>query len=284
MGKTKMSKIYEVRSTSRSHSKTHYWGVRNSQEEAEVLLKDKTTGGNEGWANKYHAGWWIEEIDTTGMFEIPSSPSPRERFKTTVTTVAGPNGTWNTLRVDVSDLAGRVIASFDRNYPDLYRTFEPFRQASRMFALVSPDYTSTSVMDLETGELIATETPSAEGFCPIGYYVPDWWDLNDGSILPGSGNWSDDLEQPRGDFGFVWGCYWGDDSSWKVQYLDLSQVQSGRIVRDERFGYVELATNPKLDPQDFIRCFLRGGRRNVTFSVLASFDLDNGKRETHELE
>lgn len=43
-----------------------------------------------------------------------------------------------------------------------------------------------------------------------------------------------------GDFGFVWGCVWGDDSSWKVQNLDLSAVQDGVIRRDERFGYLKL--------------------------------------------
>jgi len=42
------------------------------------------------------------------------------------------------------------------------------------------------------------------------------------------------------DFGFVAGCVWGDDCSWKVQYLDLSRVSEGIITRDDRFGYIEL--------------------------------------------
>lgn len=41
-------------------------------------------------------------------------------------------------------------------------------------------------------------------------------------------------------FGFVAGCIWGDDSSWKIQYLDLSQVEKGLVEREERFGYIEL--------------------------------------------
>ena len=41
-------------------------------------------------------------------------------------------------------------------------------------------------------------------------------------------------------FGFVAGCVWGDDSSWKLQYLDLSRAAEGIVRREERFGYLEL--------------------------------------------
>lgn len=41
-------------------------------------------------------------------------------------------------------------------------------------------------------------------------------------------------------FGFVAGCIWGDDSSWKIEYLDLSAVEKGEIRRDARFGYIEM--------------------------------------------
>jgi hypothetical protein len=36
--------------------------------------------------------------------------------------------------------------------------------------------------------------------------------------------------------GFVAGCFWGDDSSWKIQYLDLSRADEGILKRDERLG------------------------------------------------
>ena len=90
-------------------------------------------------------------------------------------------------------------------------------------------------------------------FCPIGFYVPDWWDVcMTGSVIPGSGVFQNsNCEWPTGEFGFVWGfvwgCVWGDDSSWKVQHLDLSGIQSGVIRRDERFGYVELAGKRPLE-------------------------------------
>jgi hypothetical protein len=86
----------------------------------------------------------------------------------------------------------------------------------------------------------------------------------------------EDDEWPTGDFGFVWGCHWGDDRSWKVQYLDLSAIRDGVIRRDERFGYVELATNAKLEPREFIRCYSSDGRPRVEFHVRARHDLTTG--------
>ncbi len=52
--------------------------------------------------------------------------------------------------------------------------------------------------------------------------------------------WRKYYEQPSGQYGFVFGCVWGDDSSMKVQYLDLSRITEGILVRDDRFGYVEM--------------------------------------------
>jgi hypothetical protein len=71
---------------------------------------------------------------------------------------------------------------------------------------------------------------------------------HDGSTIPGSEHWNADKEWPVGGFGFVWGCIWGDDSSWKAQHLDLRRVQEGVIARDERFGYVRLATDASTPP------------------------------------
>lgn len=117
--------------------------------------------------------------------------------------------------------------------------------------------------------------------------------MNDDSIIPGSEYWTADREWPIGDFGFVWGCHWGDDGSWKVQYLDLSRVQEGVVRREERFGYVELATvgfnNPSLaleaeaprrsDPPRFIAVSRRGGVAWVTFAVEMQFGLESGRPE-----
>jgi hypothetical protein len=116
---------------------------------------------------------------------------------------------------------------------------------------------------------------------------------HDGSIIPGSKYWDADREWPTGDFGFVWGCIWGDDGSWKVQYLDLSRVREGVVRREERFGYVELATGGfrspcftldaevprRSDPPHFITVSRRGGVTRVTFAVEMQFDLGSGRAE-----
>jgi hypothetical protein len=273
-----VSKIYELRSKSRGDGAMHTWGARASRADAEQLLRERTTGENAAWAAKYHEHWWIEEIDTTGLFTIPSRPAPRERFTTRTTVIETQEGYMNHLRVDVVNEQGVLVTSYERNHAALYRTFEPFRQRDRMLALVASDYTAMSVIDLATGEVIASEKPHPMGFCPTGFYVPDWWDVHDGSILPGSTNWHAAYERPQGEVGFVWGCIWGDDTSWKVQLLDLSRVQEGVLVREERFGYLPLATHPKLDPKDFIECYFGTDGARVTFSVLARFELTTGKR------
>ncbi len=220
--------------------------------------------------------YWIEQIDTTGMFEVPSRPTPRERFTTRLTPTSA-EGAWSTVRVEILD-AGRLVATYDRDYAML-QTFEPFRQGTRNFALISPDYTATSVIDLDTGQVIAAEEPSPAGFCPVGFYVPDWWDVHDGTKLPGQMTWTADDEWPSaGAFGFVWGCVWGDDSSWKVQYLDLTDIAQGRLRRDERFDYLKLAIRAGAPATGSIRCWSHGGRREVQFIVEQIYDLDTGAR------
>lgn len=95
--------------------------------------------------------YWIEEIDTTGLFEIPSRPTPREQFAARAARTSV-EGTWTTVHVEVLD-GNRVVASYDRNY-SMLDTFEPFRQGERRLALVAPDNTATSVMDLATNEIL----------------------------------------------------------------------------------------------------------------------------------
>jgi hypothetical protein len=187
------------------------------------------------------------------------------------------------------------VCSYERSHA-LFQTFEPFRQRRRELALVSLDYTRTAVLDLGSGQVIAEEPEdgSGNGFCPVGFYVPDWWDVHDDSVIPGSEYWSDDNEWPNGEFGFVWGCIWGDDSSWKVQYLDLRRVQDGTVTRDDRFGYVRLATGSYLSPSlvsaadgpratapsekpNFIEVSRRSGVSRVRFAVELDFELSSGR-------
>jgi len=300
--------VYRVYGAHEGRDKDVFFGAFRTAAEAEAEIKKlrATEMYGESWAQRYHdKGFVIREAIVETDFEIPSLPRPRDKYVARTSPKPNRPGTWNSTVVEVCrrSASGELekICEYERNYAML-QTFEPFRQGGRELALISRSYTKTAVLALATGEVIAEEPdeyydqeqmkPGA-GFCPVGFYVPDWWDVNDGSIIPGSEHWDADDEWPNGDFGFVWGCHWGDDSSWKVQHLDLSRVLEGVIARDERFGYVELATSgyrspcippppttaPPFPPPHFIQVSKYSGRCSVTFAVEMAFDLGTGKSE-----
>jgi hypothetical protein len=269
-----VAKIYDVRCASDSEGWVIGQGARRTRAEAQALLNMYAQHFREV-GRDYRL--WIEEVDDTGLFEIPSRPTPRERYSAAVKSTTPPDA-WPQVDVEIVE-GDRVAASYHRNY-GMLRTFEPFRQGQRDFALISPRYTATSVVDLASGGIIAGEEPAADGFCPAGFYVPDWWDVHSGipdEYLPGSLTWSEDYEWPTGEFGFVWGCVWGDDNSWKVQYLDLSGIQDGVLRRDDRFGYLELAAHPDLEAHDFIVVESDEGDQRVEFAVPQQYDLNSGR-------
>lgn len=72
------------------------------------------------------------------------------------------------------------------------------------------------------------------------------------------------------------GCVWGDDSSWKIQYLDLSHADEGVIKREERFGYIEMAGALNLDKAVRLEAYGHDGI-SLAISVQKHFDLASGK-------
>jgi hypothetical protein len=295
--------IYRVYGLHEGREKDYFFGAFRTRAEANVRIAElcaKEMNG-ENWAKRHHdRGFVIRETVVDTDFEIPPSPKPRDRYFVKGTPKPNRPGTWDSTIVEVfrraSSSDGLEKAFEYERYYSLLQTFEPFRQGSREFALISRDYTKTAVLELASGVVIAEEidepgAPAGGGFCPVGFYVPDWWDVNDCSVIPGSEYWTADREWPNGDFGFVWGCHWGDDSSWKVQYLDLSRVQEGVVQRDDRFGYVELATSgyvsPSLTldppaianskPPHFISVSRYKGAMKVTFAVELVFSLESGQ-------
>ena len=154
---------------------------------------------------------------------------------------SGPRGepTWKSSRIGVFRREGRTeeqIGEYVRNYGTFFRTFHSFRRKGRDFALYSPSYTATRVMELPSCRDLGGEEPSTYGFCPVDFHVPC---ADDGT----------DSEEKRlfVDCGFVAGCVWGDDSCWKIQYLDLSNIENGQIHRQERFGYIVLPQDLTLE-------------------------------------
>jgi hypothetical protein len=293
--------VYRVYGVHAGRQEDTCFGAFRSVAEAEAKIANLQAQkmGGRNWAEQYHnRGFVIREVIVETDFEIPPLPKPRDKYAVNGRKVSPP-GAWSQTLVEVFRRTGaggspEKICEYERSY-SLLQTFEPFRQGDRDFALISRDYTRTAVLDLASGHVIAEE-PDDSGFCPVGFYVPDWWDVNGGFTIPGSEHWDADDEWPTGDFGFVWGCEWGDDNSWKVQYLDLSDVQRGVVRREERFGYLELATsdfsNPCLtldpvpprrsDPPPFIRVSRWGGATRITFAVEMEFDLGSGKPEDWE--
>ncbi len=198
---------------------------------------------------------------------------------------------WDRKLIGVFD-GDTKICEYRRNYESFgASTFYAFEQNGQWFALYSPQYTATRLMRLPECVDIGGEEPHEHGFCPVELYVPKivWqkgtktdprpynprhdpqrWARKEGNryYWPDGGEFKEacdkfDAErelwyerhpfvEEYATFGFVAGCYWGDDSSWKVEYLDLSRASEGILIREPRFGYCELP--PRVSLADAIDC------------------------------
>lgn len=163
---------------------------------------------------------------------------PLERFTINATPFETKPGCWNYNKVEIFD-NGEKIGEYTRNYSSMFQTFYPFEQDGKYYALYSKDYTSTRVMSLPDCKDICGEKRDTFGFCPTKYYVPHPTDEEFNEHESDRQYWIDE-EFPFGKIGFIAGCVWGDDSSWKIQFLDLSKITEGILSRDDRFGYIEL--------------------------------------------
>ena len=133
----------------------------------------------------------------------------------------------------------------------------------KWYALYSKDYTATRVMSLpdcrDLGGEEAMGAASARSSSTYPRYRKVLMTHPDHRVTE---NWcfeSDGHEDTKAssrdftftygpwlslDIGFVAGCHWGDDSTWKLQVFDLSRAAEGILVRSERFGHVQLGTMP----------------------------------------
>lgn len=197
-------------------------------------------------------------------------------------------GCWNILDVEILNNSGLKIGSYERNYPSLFKTFYPFEQNGKWYALYSPDYTCTRIMSLPDCKDLGGEEPNGNGFCPTGYYVPKFkthnftfegkqdsyniYDFDEDDDC--KENDDPNIPYQYTNFGFVCGCEWGDDSSWKIEYLDLSDATHGYLKRDNRFGYIE---KPR-DIKDLKSCIrLTDNLKYVTIVCEKIFNIQTGK-------
>lgn len=201
-------------------------------------------------------------------------------------------GCWEYLRVGIFDRQDNQLGEYKYNYHNISRTFHPFELRGKWYALYSRDYTATRVMTLPDCKDIGGEEPESWGFCPVDYYVPTLEYIESvhkegcprGSETPDytkACTCPTPMEHiwrfPDRIHGFVAGCVWGDDSSWKIQYLDLSRVEEGIIKREERFGYIELAYRSNLE--DAVYLDSDGDSCTLSIAVQTHFDLKTGEKE-----
>ena len=77
------------------------------------------------------------------------------------------------------------------------------------------------------------------------------------------------------------GCIWADDSSWKIQTLDLAEADRGILKRQEIFGYVELPEDQSL--REAINMSSYGDdtehdyKHHIRINIMQTFDLRTGK-------
>lgn len=182
------------------------------------------------------------------------------------------------------------------------------------YALISSDYTRFEVVDLQAGVVIAQEPypvvtqrqydqwansgwesfcekhpvgsplPNA-AFCPVDFYVPDF----NSRFTPDSPYRvfshgerkflydEEELNAYSGEFALYSGCVWGDDSSYKLRYIDLSRISEGFVTSDERFGYIELANGSKPIRKSVFLEYERGEGFDLTVPVELHLNLKTGK-------
>jgi hypothetical protein len=227
-------------------------------------------------------------------------------------------GTWNSSQVGVFRYEGErkeQVGQYKRNYPNLLQTFSHFRVNDKDYALYSPDYTISRIMALPSCEDIGGEEPHTAGFCPAEYFVPryierEYIGLDDKAQRYRVNEPSADdlihktakftpLDEKTGEritvekpdrpvspllyypFGFIAGCIWGDDSSWKIQYLDLSDAGNGILKRDERFGYIALPDgmplNKAINLESYGSDSTDDWSHQISIAVQKQFDLRTGK-------
>jgi hypothetical protein len=224
------------------------------------------------------------------IFHFENTP-----FSILVESVNRGKGYWDTCIVHIYK-DGKKIGEYKRNYAFL-DTFYPFLSNEEWFAVYSPHYTATRIMKLSDCTDWCGEEPKSNGFCPTEFWVPQvrkvvwsymrgdkreeftqlWDEKNPCFNKPDEYGETMESVGPihNTDFGFVAGCLWGDDGSWKLEYLDLSQIPNKQLIRKALFGYIELPGKIKncitMDEDD-------GNIYSINLSALLRFPFDKTKR------
>lgn len=191
----------------------------------------------------------------------------------TVKRETGPN-TWAYNDIEIVGPNDDIVGKYTYNYSGK-PPFFPFYLQEQWYALYAKDYTASRIMKLPNCDDVWGEERNSYGFCPVEFYVPSVQNTDFGGDRTGKlgGSYDTDpnnFEEPHHneeynwtvkpvkfmDFGFVCGCMWGDDSSWKIRFFDLSRIVEGIVTYDERFGYAEM--HNKLSLQESVEVIWPG--------------------------
>lgn len=172
-------------------------------------------------------------------------------------------GTWNSTKVSIY-WGEEKIGEYLRNYSShAAATFYPFMQDGQWFALYSAEYTALRVMKLHNTSIEdwCGDSASSNGFCPVEVYIPKYHTMTYSYTQDGV---EKEFEYVSADcdvedtefaanrkeagykhttyctFAFMCGCVWGDDTSWKIRYIDLTEIKNKKLIITEKFGYWEM--------------------------------------------
>ena len=193
---------------------------------------------------------------------------------------------------------GEPIGSYERNYGFL-KTFYPFECNGRHLALYSPHYTCTRILDLETCTDIGGEKPNSFGFCPVDFYVPravrhawikrmaedpehnGYYRADNDNVFSLYQDKIVEIDSHYLPIGFVSGCTWGDDSSWKLEYLDLSKADEGIISRYDRYGYISLSDSLELKNSVGVSVHYKTGE-HLSTSITSVREFDESEEKYYD--
>ena len=209
--------------------------------------------------------WMAKEIKKVSFDGTPFSIecTPRQ---------TGPK-TWGIVDVEIFR-DGQPIGKYTRGYPAYSeKTFYPFEHNGVWYALYSENYSKLQVARLQNDQGQPAFEPWCDdsggthpGFCPTEVYIPqvkehlrsyrmggeevEYWHAT-WDNQPEYNEPEEEGEPPPKEtrlrfasFGFLCGCYWGDDSLWKIRFIDLSEVHNKVMKITERWGYCPLPVKP----------------------------------------
>jgi hypothetical protein len=202
------------------------------------------------------------------MEKLHAKHYPGTPFSVEVSTVTNQSDFWDSTRISI--FRNKVhIGEYLRNYPSYGAlTFYPFKIGTDWYALYSAHYRSVRVMKLYEDRIEdwCGQVPTFSEFCPVEIYVPRYRSVKS-SVE--SANQSYEFEtyavdcdyateekfledmpefdsEQYTDFGFLCGCILEDDSAWRIQYIDLSQITAKILNVTNKFGYWEMPQSTTL--------------------------------------